>query len=72
ITPINMKLAVPLPDLASLHIMYLAPTILASAGLPLDDVYSDLLKMRDQNSNQDFQLLYLKKLVNSGLLVFQQ
>lgn len=72
ITPINTHLAAPLPD--ALHIMYLAPTLLTSANLPLDEVYQDLITIRDRCEKpcpvRDLHLHYLKKLVNTNLLTF--
>jgi phosphoglycerol transferase MdoB-like AlkP superfamily enzyme len=75
ITAINRKLAAPLPDVPSLDITYLAPTLLQAAGLPLDDVYTQLIGLRDRCKGA-FMLCpqrgpieaHLKKLINGGLL----
>jgi len=70
ITPINRQLTTPIPNISNLDIMYLAPTVLESAGLPLDDVYQDLIEMRDHAATTVKKQFYLKKLVNSELLSF--
>lgn len=70
ITPINRQLAAPLPNIPNLDIMYLAPTLLECAGIPLDDVYQDLLTIRNHKATKAQKQLYLKKLMNSQLLEF--
>ncbi len=70
ITPVNRNFAAPLPNNSILDIMYLAPTLLATSGLPLDDVYQDLIAMRDKSATPAEKQLYLKKLVNSKFLQF--
>ncbi len=46
ITAVNMRPAIDVPDLPSLDIAYLGPTLLQMAGLPLDDVYAELAALR--------------------------
>ena len=46
ITPVNTSLAATPPNVPALDIAYLGPTLLQAAGLPLDDVYRELVALR--------------------------
>lgn len=46
ITPVNTALAAPPPEVPVLDVAYLGPTLLQAAGLPLDDVYRELIALR--------------------------
>ena len=48
IRAINTSLAAALPKYESMDIAYLAPTLFQAAGLPIDDVYSELLTLREE------------------------
>ena len=48
IRAINTSLAAVLPKYKSMDIAYLAPTLFQAAGLPIDDVYSELLALREE------------------------
>jgi phosphoglycerol transferase MdoB-like AlkP superfamily enzyme len=48
LSAVGYRLASPAPAFPALDIAYLAPTLLQSAGLPLDAYYDDLLALRDR------------------------
>ena len=48
IRAINASLAAAVPKYKSMDIAYLAPTLFQVAGLPIDDVYSELLALREE------------------------
>ena len=48
IRAINTSLAAVLPKYKSMDIAYLGPTLFQAAGLPIDDVYSELLTLREK------------------------
>ena len=48
IRAINTSLATALPKYETMDIAYLAPTLFQAAGLPIDDVYSGLLILREE------------------------
>lgn len=47
IRAMNTSLRANLPQYESMDIVYLAPTLIQAAGLPIDDVYAELLALRD-------------------------
>ena len=71
----NTQLKTTLPQNQSMDIVYLAPTLMKAAGLPIDDVYSELLKLRD-DCKGSFLLCsdharveqHLKRFAKGGLL----
>jgi hypothetical protein len=48
IRAINASLAAALPKYKSMDIAYLTPTLFQAAGVPIDDVYSELLTLREE------------------------
>jgi hypothetical protein len=77
LTSIDTAVMKSLPDMESIDIEYLAPTLLEVAGLPMDDVYRDLIGLRNSCAgafvsclDQDKVKLHLKKLVNGRFLEF--
>ena len=77
IIAINASLQKPSADLSSIDITYLGPTLLEIAGLPRDDVYQDLLRLRDLCagsfvgcSAKEQVDMHLKQLVNGKLFSF--
>jgi phosphoglycerol transferase MdoB-like AlkP superfamily enzyme len=48
IRALHTSLATALPKYESMDIAYLAPTLLQEAGLPIDDVYTELLSLREE------------------------
>jgi phosphoglycerol transferase MdoB-like AlkP superfamily enzyme len=74
---IDVSLQKPSADLSSIDIAYLGPTLLEIVGLPRDDVYQDLLRLRDLCAGsfagcpaKEEVELHLKKLVNGKLFSF--
>ena len=75
IAAINTTLAAPLPRLDLMDIAYLAPTLYQVSGLPLDDVYTELLALRNDCQGALFLCpeherveRHLRRLVKGGLL----
>ena len=75
IRAVNMPLAVAIPRYRSMDIAYLAPTLIQTAGLPIDDVYAELLALRESCKGSFIQCFdrarierHLKRLVKGHLL----
>jgi Sulfatase len=76
ISAINTALTAPLPSYDLMDISYMGPTLFQAAGLPIDDVYAELLALRDQCagalflcSQHDRIERHLRRLAKAGMLL---